>query len=305
MPIPPLSGAWHLDQFGPDDVQGHRIGRTIVSARTKYQQVEILENDSLGRFLVLDGKLQSAEMDEALYHELLVHPAMLSHPAPRQVLIIGGGEGATLREVLRHPTVERATMVDIDGELVELCREHLPDWHRGAFDDPRTELTHMDGRHYLEQTDRVFDVVVSDLTDILEDGLSASLYTEEFYRLVARRLVPRGVLALQALALRAEPEYRLHAALARTLRAVFSSVRSYAEFFPSFDSLWGFLLALRAQARLPRPDVMEERLRARGLTDLAALDATALTRCFALPKPVRAILEGPGPSLRDGAPLPD
>ena len=103
MPIPPLSGSWHLDQFGPDDVQGHRISRVVVSARTKYQQVEIFENDSLGRFLVLDGKLQSAELDEALYHELLVHPAMLCHPAPRQVLIIGGGEGAALREVLRHP----------------------------------------------------------------------------------------------------------------------------------------------------------------------------------------------------------
>jgi spermidine synthase len=282
MPIPPLSGAWHLDQFGPDDVQGHRIGRTIVSTRTKYQQVEILENEALGRFLVLDGKLQSAELDEALYHELLVHPAMLSHPAPKQVLIIGGGEGATLREVLR-----------------------LPGWHRGAFDDPRAELCHMDGRQYLEQTDRVFDVVVSDLTDILADGLSAALYTEECYRLVARRLAPRGALALQALALRAEPEYRLHAALARTLRAIFSSVWSYAEFIPSFDSLWGFLLALRAQARLPRPAAMEERLRARGLTDLTALDATALTRCFALPKRARAIIEAPGPTLRDGGRLPD
>ncbi len=304
MPIPPLSGAWHLDQFSPDDVQGHRISRTIISARTKYQQVEILENDFLGRFLVLDGKLQSAELDEALYHELLVHPAMLCHPAPRQVLIIGGGEGATLREVLRHPTVERATMVDIDGELVDLCREHLPGWHRGAFDDPRTELCHMDGRQYLEQTGRVFDVVVSDLTDVLEEGLSRALYTEEFYRVVARRLAPRGVVALQALSLRAAPEYRLHAALAGTLRGIFSSVRSYAEFIPSFDSLWGFLLALRARAHLLSPSAMEKRLQARGLGDLHTLDAEAFARCFALPKPLRAALAAPGPPLRDGGPLP-
>ncbi len=305
MPIPPLSGAWHLDQFDPDNVQGHRISRTIVSTRTKYQQVEILENESLGRFLVLDGKLQSAERDEALYHELLVHPAMLCHPAPRQVLIIGGGEGATLREVLRHPTVERAIMVDIDEELVELCREHLPSWHRGAFDDPRAELIHMDGRQYLEQSERVFDVVVSDLTDVLEDGLSASLYTEEFYRLAARRLAQRGVVTLQALALRSEPEYRLHAALARTLRAVLPSVWSYAEFIPSFDSLWGFLLATRGKrARLPRPAAIEKRLQARGLGDLTTLDAEAFMRCFALPKPVRTALSAPGPSLRDGGPFP-
>ena len=119
------------------DQYTYRLKSVIYNGRTAFQNVLIADTYNYGRALMLDGAIQSSEDDETLYHEILVQPAMLRHPDPRDVLIIGGGEGATLREVLVHRSVKSATMVDLDREVVELCREHLPTWHRGAMDDPR------------------------------------------------------------------------------------------------------------------------------------------------------------------------
>jgi spermidine synthase len=288
----PVGGAWLIDSFDADDFQGHRISRTVVSRRTKYQKVDILENDGLGLFLVLDGKMQSAQSDEFIYHEALVHPAMICHPAPRTALILGGGEGATLREVLRHPTVERVTMVDIDEELVDLCKEHLPTWHQGAFDDARTELLCMDAWEYLRGSTARFDVIFSDVTDLVGDGLAAALYTQDFYRLVERRLAPEGYFASQALAIRLGPTDRQHAAIRQGLRSVFPGVSTYVEFVPSFDSLWGFVLASRrVDAALPTPAEVSQRLASRGLGSARYFDATAYSRLFALPRNLRHRLD--------------
>jgi spermidine synthase len=120
-------------KYGPAVIEGVtrdsalivRVKELLVTARTKYQEVQIVDTYDFGRALVLDGYIQSTEADEFMYHETLVHPAMVAHPSPRKVLIVGGGEGATLREVLKHPTVEEAVMVDIDGELIELSKKFL------------------------------------------------------------------------------------------------------------------------------------------------------------------------------------
>ncbi|HLQ63425.1 MAG TPA: spermidine synthase, partial [bacterium] len=133
----PLKGIWFYDRYTASEVHAHRCGAVIARAQTAYQEVVIQQFDHLGRCLLVDGKIQSAEVDEYIYHELLVHPVMITHPQPRRVLVCGGGEGAPLREILRYRSVESVTMVDIDRELVDLCREHLPSWHAGAFDDPR------------------------------------------------------------------------------------------------------------------------------------------------------------------------
>jgi spermidine synthase len=289
---PPLGGSWLLDSFGPDDLQGHRIARTIVKTRTKYQQVEIFENDGVGRFLVLDGKMQSAQSDEFIYHEALVHPAMIFHAMPRTVLILGGGEGATLREVLRHPTVERAVMVDIDEELVGLCRRYLPSWHEGALENPRAEVHHMDAWEYLRDSKARFDVIISDVTDFVSDGLASALYSQEFYALVAQALAPGGYFACQALAIRFDETDRHHVMIREGLGAVCPAVWSYTEFVPSFDSLWGFVLAAKDGGSV-RPAVTDvtERLARRGLGGARYFDATTYERMFALPKNLRRTLE--------------
>ena len=136
-------GAWE---------EGHwfAVTREIFRARTQFQEVLIIQTAEYDKMLVLDGHTQSTQDDEGIYHECLVQPAMLLHPSPRRVLIIGGGEGATAREVLRHPSVESVTMVDIDGELIEACRKHLPEWHAGAFEDPRFHLIIGDGLAFID-----------------------------------------------------------------------------------------------------------------------------------------------------------
>ena len=145
-----LTGNWFAESVSPDLAVLLRLRAVLFSGTTAYQKVEVLDSAVFGRSLVLDGKTQSTETDEFIYHESLVHPAMLFHHDPKSVFIGGGGEGGTLREVLAHRAVESATMIDLDQEVVELCRTHLPNHHQGSFDDPRVTLRHEDARGFLQ-----------------------------------------------------------------------------------------------------------------------------------------------------------
>ena len=147
--------------------------------------MEIMETASYGKVLVLDARIQSSVADDFIYHEVLVHPVMMLHPRPESVLVIGGGEGATLREILKYGSVKRAVMVDIDQEVVEACKIHLPELHQGAFEDPRVAVLHEDARGWLESTSERFDVAIVDLTEPLEAGPACLLFTREFYQLLA------------------------------------------------------------------------------------------------------------------------
>ena len=140
-----------LDWASPWEYTAHAVHHEVFHARSDFQDIEIVETEGYGRCLLLGGEVQSFEADEYIYHESLVHPAMLLHPAPRQVLVIGGGEGATLREVLRHRSVERAVMVDLDPQVIAAAREHLPSFHAGSFDDPRVRIEFADGRAFIER----------------------------------------------------------------------------------------------------------------------------------------------------------
>jgi spermidine synthase len=290
---------WIAEQSDGDEMYMFAVDRTVVKRTTAFQDVEIVETPGYGTMLLLDGMIQSSEDDEHAYHEALVHPGLIAHPGPREVLIIGGGEGATLREVLRHRSVERVTMVDIDAELIELAREHLDDWHRDSFDDPRAEVVIADGRAFVAQTEQSFDAAIIDITDFLDHGPATRLYTREFYELVARRLRPGGVVIVQGLETSiADPEE--HAMLARTLGEVFATVRSYVAFVPSFLYSWGFLTASDAvdPAGLDEAEV-DARLAARLDSELRSYDGVAHRGYFSLPKDLRALLRAPGPILDD------
>ncbi len=260
-------GDWFVDFSGPADLIAYQRARTVVSGRTRWQEYEIFENRLWGRMLVLDGRLQSAEADEFIYHEALVLPALLAHPEPRRVLVLGGGEGATLREVLRSPQVGRAVMVDIDRELVEVCKEWLPTFHRGAFDDQRAELVFADGRDWLAgQEDGAFEVIILDLTEPLEKGPALKLFTREMYALSRRKLSSGGLLAVQSGS--AGPWCRLLPDLNCTLKAVFPRVAAYGVLVPSFMELYGFHLAGGEDFTWPAAELLASRLQSRGLTGL-------------------------------------
>ena len=194
----PPPGDWHYELITPDLYQAERIRQTYYSGRTPFQDVVVMEGAAFGRSLVLDGKTQSTEVDEFAYHEGLVHPSMIAHDEPRSVFVAGGGEGATIREVLKHNTVDRVVMVDIDRKVVELCREHLPNHHRNSFDDSRVELIHDDCLSYLESNAERFDVFIIDVPDPLEAGPAYLLYTQEFYALLRERMNPHGMMVAQS-----------------------------------------------------------------------------------------------------------
>ena len=219
--------------------------------------MSIVESGAYGKALVLDGKWQSSTGDEFLYHEPLVHPAMISHGQPKQVLVLGGGEGATIREVLRWKSVERVVMVDIDGEVVDECRTHLPEMHQGAFEDPRTEVVVGDALLYLDDTDTRWDVVISDLSDPIEEGPSFKLFTKEYFEQIKGVLAPGGRVVIQA-GPTSPTEVKTHGRLVHTLKAVFPHVTSFSSHTPSYGSPWGFALAANEPIdTLPNPEAVD------------------------------------------------
>jgi spermidine synthase len=302
--VPETNGSLLLvEESDPVDRYSYRLKGVIHAGRTALQEVLIADTYNYGLALFLDGVMQSSEEDEALYHELLVQPALLRHPDPRDVLVIGGGEGAVLREVLAHRTVRACTMVDIDGELVELSRAHLRKWHRGAFDDPRARVAIGDGRAFVERDDGLYDVVIIDVVDMLDNGPAQALYTREFYALLKRRLRPGAIVAVQGLEFSFTDD-KAHVALARTLRTMFAEVYSYSAVIPSFLGAWGFLVAsdwFRPQEW--SAEDIDRAIDARLGRWLNHLSGDFLKACFVHCKETLFSLAQGGPVLEDGVPF--
>ncbi len=216
---------WVNEYITPWDFYAHGITNVLAYRKTAFQEMHIVETGAYGKALVLDGKWQSCTGDEFLYHEPLVHPGMLLQGDPKAVLILGGGEGATAREILRWKNVQKCVMIDIDKEVVVACREHLADMHQGVFDDPRLEVVIDDALHFLDATDTKWDVIISDLSDPIEDGPSFKLFTKEYFAKAKKVLAPGGAFVLQAGPV-APMELGMHARLVKTMEAVFSHCRS-------------------------------------------------------------------------------
>ena len=302
--INPQSYKWFFETTTPVEGHMHAIVRTVASLQTKFQMAEIMETASYGKVLVLDGRIQSSQGDEFIYHDALVHPGMLTTEAPpRSALVIGGGEGATLREILRYPSITRAVMVDIDGEVVDLCRRHLPEMHQGAFEDPRTEVRHEDARAYLEKTADRFDFITIDLVEPLEEGPACMLFTREFYGLVHDRLTPGGTMTMQA-GMTKVGDLDFFTAINRTLREVFPAVAPYQAFISCFGTPWGFVLASRKIDPRALDAAAVDRLiaqRVRGT--LGYWDGVTHQHSFALPKYIRQAIDAQTRISTDANPL--
>ena len=237
--------------------------------------------------LVLDHITQTCELDEFVYHEMLTHVPLVAHGRARRVLIIGGGDGGALREVLRHP-VERATMVELDPDVVRYCRKYLPSVSAGAFDDPRTELIFGDGAEYVRKTRETFDVVITDSPDPI--GPAKVLFSIGFYRDVLRVLSPHGIAVRQAGSAMLQGG-ELPAAR-RKLRRVFPNVGVYLAAVPTYvGGLFSFLMGAKAPGglQLSRQQI-ENRLRRLRLKT-RYYNAEIHRACFALPNHVKERLK--------------
>lgn len=297
-----LGWKWFVEYQTPYSAHMHGIKRVVHSQRTAYQQIDIFDTEEYGRMLVLDGKVQSTVKDEFIYHESLVHPIMLAHPDPKKVLIIGGGEGGTLREVLRYPSVTKAVMVDIDRAVIDCSRKYIPELSRGAFDDRRAEVVIADGRAYVEGCTEGFDVIIMDVTDPLEGGPGGLLYTEEFYR-AARRLLGRegGIVTQATSTYYSAPCF---ATIARTVGRVFSKAGGYHAWVPSYDSMWGFVYGSLAKGpRKMRPATIDAELRRRGIADLRFYDGEVHRSLFALPRDVLKCIDETDSVATDARPV--
>ena len=298
-----MSGNWFIEEVSPELSVMLKVRQVYHSGQTDYQKVEVLESELFGRSLILDGKTQSTERDEHIYHETLVHPAMFCNPEPKQVFIGGGGEGGTLREVLGHKSVERATMIDLDPEVVALCREHLPNHHKGSFDDPRTNLIYEDARGYLQNTSDHYDVIILDLVDPLEGGTAALLYTQEFYAIAKARLNQGGVLVTQSGPAGLLNYTECFTTIFNTLGTLFSHTTAAQVHIPAFQTLWGFTIA----SDIPFPETSEDDVDSQIANRLAGplkyYDGVSHRNMLALPKFQREGLERENRINKDSDPV--
>jgi len=231
---------WYVEEFASSEQHHHAVDEVYYSGRSQFQQIAVLRSPVFGKMLVIDGDTQSAAADERIYHEALVHPALAGARDRRRVLILGGGEGATLREVLRCSDVEQCTMVDIDALVVDLSKQFLPEWSAGAFDDPRARVVVGDALEYMRSDEERYGVIVSDLTEPLEDSPSHPLFNDRVFKLIKSRLDDGGIYVLQA-STGAAINAALHCKMARTLRRHYSKVASFVTYVPAFDTQWAFL----------------------------------------------------------------
>jgi len=264
-----------------------RSSRQYERFTSPFQTVEVHDTVPFGKLFRLDGCFMTSEKDEFFYHENLVHVAAVAHPQPERALIIGGGDGGSAEEILKHPSVKSVTLAEIDLAVVDISRKYLESVHRGCFDDPRLELRIGDGFQLVRETTDSFELIVLDLTD--PGGPSKPLYTPEFYRACAARLSPMGALTLHIASPVAHPE-RVRATLAN-LRSAFAIVCPYLTSVPLYGGLW--MMACCSSLLDPRtmtPREIERRISQRNLQHLQFYNGDTHRAAFALPNFVRTLV---------------
>ncbi len=274
---------------------GHflRTDRLLHRGQTPFQKIELFDSAEFGKALRLDNVFQTSVGDEHFYHEMMVHPAMVSHPRPERVLIVGAGDGGMAEEVLKHATVEEVVMVELDEQVVRFSKQHLKEIHRGAFDDPRLTLHIADGyRWVLDAVDRGerFDVAILDLTDPI--GPSRPLYTVDYFQALAQLLGEGGVQVQHIeTTITRQPLFRQ---LVANVQAVYRQVHPLFQYVPLYGTQWAFCNA--SQTVNPRAfssDALDRRVQERGLTDLKIYNGDTHLAAYAQPNYVREMLAQP------------
>jgi spermidine synthase len=273
-----------------------RSTATLEAFRSAYQDVEVHDSAPFGKLFRLDGHFMTSEKDEFFYHENLVHIAALAHPSPERALIVGGGDGGSAEELLKHPSMQHVTIAEIDDAVVDISRRYFQEVHRGALDDPRVTVKIEDGFRFVENSREQYDLIVLDLTD--PGGPSTALYTPEFYRACAARLTPTGAMTMHL----ASPV--AHAARIREtlqeLRRAFPLVTPYLTSVPLYGGLW--MMACCATGLDPREQsamTIDLRIAQRRLPHLQYINGDTYRAALALPNFVRALVDWRGPESPD------
>lgn len=215
-----------------------KIKRTYVHERTEYQELAMIETEEFGNMLVLDGMVMTTERDEFVYHEMLAHPALFTHPNPETVLVVGGGDGGVIREVLKHPEVRKAVLVDIDSKVIEYSKKYLPTI-AGKLDDPRVEVIVNDGFVHIHEHKNCYDVILADTTEPV--GPAVQLFTRGFYQGIYESLKEDGLFVAQT----DNPWFKadLIRNVHRDVKEVFPIVRHFWANVPTYPSgMWTFTL---------------------------------------------------------------
>lgn len=238
---------------------GLKVTQTLFSGQSRFQQIDIVESKGLGKVLLNDGLFMLSEADEFIYHEMIAHVPMFVHPSPKRVLIIGGGDGGTAREVLKHAVI-KVVMVEIDEMVVNACREYIPSVSC-AMNDPRLEIIIADGVKYAAETREKFDIVIIDSTDPI--GPATPLFDSAFYQNVSKILTDDGIMISQA----ESPFYDndIQTSMFRNQRPFFQKLFMYLLTNMTYPGgLWGFGFA--SKGLCPIKNLKPERLRSSGLS---------------------------------------
>lgn len=282
-----MTGEWFAETLYPDHQQRFLVEKVVFRQKSEFQDIAILQTARFGRVLTLDGVVQTTEGDEFVYHEMLTHVPILAHGDVRKVCIIGGGDGGALEEALKHPQVEKVTMVEIDRAVVDLCKEYIPSICGDAFEDPRTDLVITDGVRFVAETAEKYDVMIVDSTDPI--GPAEVLFEQNFYKDCARCLTDRGVLVTQSGVsfMQGAEATTMH----RRLGAVFADAAFYLAQVPTYAT--GFMtLGWGCRSAGPRARPVAEVRRAYGALGLQTryYNPDIHAACFALPNYVKALM---------------
>ncbi|MAG78592.1 spermidine synthase [archaeon] len=275
---------FHMPSFGFFIIPKEKI----IEKKTKFQRLEIFEHDFYGKVLRLDGYFQTSEFDEFLYHESLVQFPLFAHPNPKNVLIIGGGDGGALEEVTKHKDIENIIMVELDKEVIEFSKKYLTEINKNSFDDKRVTLRIEDGINFLENTKETFDVIILDLTD--PSGESRKLYTKEFYELISRRLNKNGILSLHTEAYIHYP--KIFSRILSTLKSVFKYIGNHSTFIPIYGTSLSFgLCSNDINFNKIDNETLNKRFRRRNVSDLKYLSSEIFKSALIEPKYIKDIMK--------------
>lgn len=265
------------DSYG----QEFTVDKVYFENKTDHQHLVIFENARFGRVMALDGIIQTTEADEFIYHEMLTHVPLMAHGNVKRVLIIGGGDGGMLREVCKHTSVEHITQVEIDNQVVEMCKEFLPNHSAGAYDDSRVNIVIDDGANFVRECSEKFDVIISDSTDPIGPG--DVLFTSDFYENCKRCLADGGVLVTQnGVAFMQLDEVTT---TARRMRSYFNDQSFYCAAVPTYiGGVMSFAWATdNARLRSADQQLVEQRFNAAKIK-CRYYNPAIHVACFALPQ---------------------
>ncbi|KAK6927236.1 hypothetical protein RJ641_005827 [Dillenia turbinata] len=275
--------SWYEEEIDEDLKWSFAINGVLAKVTSEHQDIVLLDTKRFGKVLILDGKMQSAEHDEFIYHECLIHPALLCHPCPKSLFIMGGGEGSTVREALKHKSIDKVVMCDIDQEVVDFCRKYLT-VNKDAFASKKLDLVINDAKAELEAREEKYDIIVGDLADPVEGGPCYQLYTKSFYEQSLKpKLSENGIFVTQAGPAGLYTHKEVFSAIYNTIKHVFKYVIAYTAHVPSYADTWGWIMA-SDQPLFINPKEMDQRIEERIEGELLYLNGASFLSSSTLNK---------------------